>query len=1149
MAQSLFPRPVQGIFSPFVIYRSLILAIGLSFLQILASPSLALSSREAEPGVGLISLTQEDQQLESGKPIQRELAGGQSHSYQITLDAGQYLQLVVEQRGIDVVIQLWGPDGKQIAEFNFESWNRGRETVEHVAEAKGSYRLNVHPKQKGSMAGRYEIQVKEVRAATESDRALQEARNLLAENIKLQSAAKYDEALPIIERALEIRERVLGPDHPDLAACLNSLGILYKNKGDLVKAEALYQRALAIREKTMGSEHPGVAAVLNNLAIVYRDRGEIAKAEELHQRALSIREIALGPEHPDFAQSLNNLALILRSRGEYGKAELMHQRSLNIWEKAFGPEDTRVARSLHSLAFLYWESGEYAKSEPLYQRALAIFEKTLGPEHPDYAQTLNNLALLYYYRGDYVKAEPSFHRALKIYEKTLGPSHSSIANPVTNLALLYRDLGEYAKAEPFYLRALSIREKALGPKHPLVAAALDNLALLYHDMRDYAKAEPLQQRALAIFKEALGPEHPEVGAALNNLALLYRDKGDYTKAEPLFRQTLDLWEKVLGAHHPNVAETLNELAVLYAAKGDIAQATTFQSRANAIREHNLAHNLAAGSERQKLAYLALFSKDTDFTLSLHSQFAPDDPQALNLALTTLLRRKGRGLDAMTDTIANLRRRATPHDQAIFDKLADARSQLAALTLKDASANPDAYRAQLKPLEEKVESLEAELSTRRVEFRAQSQPVTISAVQAIIPEGSALIEFVVYTPQDPRTRENLPPRYLAYLLAAQGQPKWVDLGEAAAIDRAVDAWRKSLRNPNRPDVKRLARSLDDKVMRPVRSLLREMPCDNRRLLIAPDGSLNLIPFAALVDERNQYLVEHYTISYLTSGSELLRLKTSQPSKNAPLVVANPTFDRDSTNAMRGVRKSGKSEASNQGRTQIDPIEVIFSPLPGTMAEALAVKAVLPDATLLLRGQATETAIKQVSRPRILHIATHGFFLNDQESPLAETRGILADDPLRISDQRLNKWAAYIKDPLLRSGLALAGANQSQSGDDDGLLTALEMVGLDLWGTRLVVLSACDTGVGEVKNGEGVQGMRRALVLAGSESQLMSLWSVVDKVTKELMIPYYKGLQQGEGRSDGLRQVQLQMLQSRFRKHPFYWAAFILSGDWTKLEGRR
>jgi CHAT domain-containing protein len=441
-------------------------------------------------------------------------------------------------------------------------------------------------------------------------------------------------------------------------------------------------------------------------------------------------------------------------------------------------------------------------------------------------------------------------------------------------------------------------------------------------------------------------------------------------------------------------------------------------------------------------------------------------------------------------------------------------------------------------------------------------------------------------------------------------------------------------------------MDKLLMQPVRALLSDMPGNASNLLISPDSSLNLIPFAALVDEHNKYLIERYSITYLTSGRDLLRLQTSEASKSAPLVVANPDFSIFSTIAMRGSRASGKSLAGKKAQPQIDPTQIYFQPLPYTEDEALAIKALFPKASLLQQENATETALKQAAGPQILHVATHGFFLDYQGPSPAEadqpsvsssgttllassranpytiqfealpeletaqdkvkglkTRGVDAyivksevkgkgtffrvragnfrtlveaqkygaglkdkgvvseyfvaryeppqvDATEQIGALRLSRFATKIKDPLLRSGLALAGANHGKSGEDDGVLTALEAAYLNLSGTKLVVLSACDTGVGEVKNGEGVQGLRRALVLAGSESQVMSLWPIGDEATKDLMIPYYMALREGEGRSEGLRQVQLRMLHGpKDRRHPFYWAAFILSGEWANLDGQR
>jgi CHAT domain-containing protein len=301
------------------------------------------------------------------------------------------------------------------------------------------------------------------------------------------------------------------------------------------------------------------------------------------------------------------------------------------------------------------------------------------------------------------------------------------------------------------------------------------------------------------------------------------------------------------------------------------------------------------------------------------------------------------------------------------------------------------------------------------------------------------------------------------------------------------------------------------MQPIRPLLK----DKTQLLISPDGQLNLVPFAALIDPQEKYALENYTLSYLSSGRDLLRLQT-QPSTRRDVLLANPQFG------------NSRSSSSTRGLGNLE-----FSPLPGTAAEVKAIAPLLPNALILSDAQASEAQIKQVRSPRILHIATHGFFLNDE----ALTPSTLSGSPNPSSDN-----------PLLRSGLALAGFNQrqQQSNGDDGVLTALEASSLDLWGTQLVVLSACETGVGEVSDGEGVYGLRRAFVMAGAASQLFSLWQVDDLGTKDLMVKYYQQLLAGKGRSEALRQTQLEMLNDPRYRHPYYWAVFNLSGDWRSLQ---
>jgi CHAT domain-containing protein len=622
--------------------------------------------------------------------------------------------------------------------------------------------------------------------------------------------------------------------------------------------------------------------------------------------------------------------------------------------------------------------------------------------------------------------------------------------------------------------------------------------------------------------------------------------GNYSSAEPLYQRSLAIREKVLSKEHPHVATSLNNLAGLYQAQGNIARTLEFLSRGTSIQERNLAFIFTTGSEARKRDYIATLGT-TNRTVSLHVQDAPNNPEAARLALTTVLQRKGIVLDALTDSLQTLRQNLKPEDQKLLNELAASRSQLAALLFKGTgNLPPDQYRQQVATLKAQADQLEGILSTRSAEFRTESQPVTIEAVQQLIPSDAALVELVLYQPFNAKaTKQDEKwgaPRYVAYVLHSKGEPKWVDLGEAAAINQAVTDFRKALRSSRYSNVKQVARTLDELLMQPVRKLLG----NTRTVLLSPDSQLNLIPFAALVDENNRYLVENYSITYLSSGRDLFRLQNPTKSGSAPVLIANPDYDKPGNSS---VPVATTRSTLNQRSTDLAQLQ--FDPLPGTAAEAEAIAPMLPGVTLLTGMGATENALKQLQSPKILHIATHGFFLNnvplvappDFSGSSFQYRASI--EPVPTSLHRPRPTTGNTENPLLRSGIALAGFNPRKSGSEDGVLTALEAAGLNLSGTRLVVLSACETGLGDVVNGDGVYGLRRAFAVAGTESQLISLWAVDDFGTKDLMVSYYKRLMANVERSQALRQTQLEMLQNPQYQHPYYWAAFIPSGDWTAM----
>jgi CHAT domain-containing protein len=269
-----------------------------------------------------------------------------------------------------------------------------------------------------------------------------------------------------------------------------------------------------------------------------------------------------------------------------------------------------------------------------------------------------------------------------------------------------------------------------------------------------------------------------------------------------------------------------------------------------------------------------------------------------------------------------------------------------------------------------------------------------------------------------------------------------------------------------------------------------------------------------------------------------------SRSNPVIVADPLFGEPAIPTRQPPAKQASARLPRGSFTAAaDLSAVYFAPIAGTGEEARAIKALFPEATLLTGRSATKATLQQLEAPRMLHIASHGFFLEDT------ARDGKDGNESAVNGTRAMSASLEVENPLLRSGLALAGANLTRDSHDDGILTALEASGLDLWGTKLVTLSACDTGVGEVRNGEGVYGLRRAFVLAGAETLVMTLWPVSDYITREPMAAYYTGLRAGLGRGDALRQAKLAMLKQNDRRHPFYWASFIQSGEWASLDGKR
>jgi CHAT domain-containing protein/Tfp pilus assembly protein PilF len=976
-----------------------------------------------------------------------------------------------------------------------------------------------------------------------TDARLEEAQKAFDEGLRLKEAGKYAEAVPQAERALAIREAALGKNHPDVAKSLNGLASSYHGQGLHARAQPLYERALGIREAALGKNHPDVAESLNNLAAVYAAQGLLTQAEPLYQRAIAIWEAALGKNHPRVADSLNNLGAFYAAQGLFTRAEPLHQRALEVREAALGKDHRRVADSLNNLAILYMAQGFYARAQPLQERALGIQEAALGKHHPDVAVVLGNLAMLNHAQGFYTGAEPLYQRTLAILEAALGEHHPLVAHMLSAFAGLYYDQGRYEEAERQYQRVQGIREAALGQNHPDVADVLNNLAVLYTAQGLYSRAEPLAQRALASWEAALGEHHPFVAHALQNLAAVYLDQGDYAKAEPLQERALAIREAALGKHHPHVAQSLTNLARLRLGQQRLSDALPLYARAFTAAEEHLRQDILSFSETRLVGVLNLLRAHEDHLYSIARAY-PDDAGVRQLALSATLLRKGRSVEEIADISRIISRSLGPADRDAFERLRALRTQLSTLSLSGPGALPPAdYQLYLKQLADQGDALETDLARRSEPLRSlsalPSSEEIIQRVTQALPKDGVLIEFIAFHDSKHVPHSRLMPRqlaYLAFLLFADGRIQVVDLGPAELIDSAALRLHHALAG-QAVSYQPAAQALYKRVFLPLVPHLGKA----QRLFLSPDGQLALVPFAALHDG-SRFLVDALDITYLTSGKDLLPRSEESPPARSMVVLADPEFGASSAEAPLAAQPApvlAERSASLErffSSPRSDLTDRPWPPLPGTRKEAETIHRLFPHAQLLLGRAATKRALMTLDTPGILHIATHGFFLEDGAAP-ATGRGVGSFGAVGETGPRQRP-----PDPLLRSGLVLAGAaQQGQLGSrhhEDSLVTALELAGLDLWGTQLVVLSACDTGRGDVRLGQGVYGLRRALVMAGAESLVTSLWKVDDEATRQLMEAYYRHLLEGQGRSAALRQA-MRTLRQKY-PHPHFWAPFLPSG---------
>jgi CHAT domain-containing protein/Tfp pilus assembly protein PilF len=984
--------------------------------------------------------------------------------------------------------------------------------------------------------------------------ALQERDRLWDQTQKLRAAGKTAESIAAAEAMLKIERKALPAGHLDLAVSLDWLAGLHIERADFAAAKGARQEALGILRKHHGESHWKVT----DARLALQDVERLAAMTRDQRQKLAE------------AKCLNREVMTLLRAGRYGEAMPSARRALAIRQAVLGPRHPDTALSLNNLGYLLLAQGDYASARPLYEQALAIYKAVQGERHPDTALSLNNLAYLLYSQGDYAAARPLFEQALAIRKAVQGERHPDIAVSLNNLAGLLDAQGDSASARPLYEQALAINRAVLGERHPTTATSLNNLAALLESQGDYAAARPLFEQALAITKAVLGERHPGYATALNNLAALLQAQGDYAGARPLYEQALAIDKEVLGARHPATALRLSNLAALLHAQHDYAGAAPLLKEALTIAQGNLELAAAAQSERQQLAMAQDLRHRLDAYLSVASpaKLAPGDGYRFVLAAKGSVFERQRRLRAQRKRL-----QADPQSPAArqFAAYQETVRRLATLALATPDPKePKAWQEQVAELSRRKDELEAKLARLDAGFRAARAEATRTPEQlrAALPRGTALIDLLVYTAFEPPAQgkgELQRERLVAFVVRADRPIARVELGALAPIQKAIEDWRPILAGggtaPAGGDPALVLRRL---IWQPVEPHLEGIAS----VLVAPDGPIGLVPLAALpAKDPNRYLIEEVALA-VVPVPRMLGLAPTDPAPGpgpspgaAPsLLLAGDIEYGGEPGAAADPGASRSAAIATRGGLLPD-----FERLDATREEILAVRDSFerrfPSARAdVLRGdEATEESFRRrAPRHRYLHLATHGYF-----AP-AQIRSALGPaDPkaqaARPGSDALGGAGVAGYHPGLLSGIALAGANRRSTpvGQDDGILTALEVAELDLSSVELAVLSACETGLGEVAGGEGLLGLQRAFQVAGARSVVASLWNIPDDPTRALMARFYESLwRHGQPPGRALREAQLSMLRGGLwgvslkrdaagpksdRLPPLYWAAFVLSTD--------
>ncbi|MCG2661717.1 MAG: CHAT domain-containing protein [Kiritimatiellae bacterium] len=899
-------------------------------------------------------------------------------------------------------------------------------------------------------------------------------------------------------------------------------------------------------------------------------------AQEDSKQALQVAEDArnltrrsLGRHHPLYASCLRHIGEIHLALDSPKEAERFFREGLALqkelqqdpyWNSA--PLFCESAETLHSLGRTYHIRGRYSKAEELLQAAQTFLAMAPGVLSVEYAVCAVDLADLYHSLGNFRDAELLYLHALIILKLRRGGTDPAYAACLSNIGKLYHDIGDVQGAYKFFRRTRRLKGRTVGTRSPSYAVTLLCLAQLRMEEGKYWRANRLCQRAMSILVKTVGNTHRAYISCQNDCGVLNMYRGNVDKAEQLLTHVLKFRLSTLGPMDPKCMVSMENLASLYAATRRAKEATRLLMEAEEIRNQLLDDMFSVGSARERIGSIeAMYSGLCRFLTLVFDGGNPSE-MMVQEALTLVLRRKCIEAEAMLCHRENLAkaeyREETPFGLAVqlkYRKLARKRIGLRDIAVLLEEGTRLATRIAIRA------NTQAPVLPERKSFSLKERILRADTktVSMMLPEDTCLVEYIRFSPYQfrvghgPCTTSSDTARYLAFVvLSGDGaNARMIDLGNAKDIEQLIGYHRTVLFSGSGSRVRRrgfetvlqetenehsqTGTRVREKVFDPIVPYLN----GRTKLVVAPAGAVSVIPFGILPLGAKEYLVDKYSISYVATGRDVLRSKPSCGSFSHPVVVADPDFDLCMTAEERSDRSP--TTANRRESQEEEKPRMGFRGLQGTREEGAEVARMLRVEDPWFGERALKTPFKSLASPIILHVATHGFFRPSRTMCASEKQNTRK----KQQDIALSLYRLQVENPLISCGLALAGANTWTRGGsvpkdaEDGIITAEDAAQMDLLGTDLVVLSACDTGLGAIHVEEGVLGLGRSFILAGSRTVVMSMWKIPDPETKELMTTFYEGILAGRGKSEALREAQL-VLKEKY-SNPSIWGSFICQGD--------